>query len=122
MHRREGGVWPKRGAQIIRIKGPGAAANRRQSRYNVATPGSQRFEGVRFGELPVHRRVASFEAGDSRSFWQGDPTLSTDRLCGKPRTAGVVVAQASIEPMAPGQDASRDRGALALLQSLTLVR
>lgn len=53
MHRREGGVWPKRGAQIIRIKGPGAAANRRQSRYNVATPGSQRFEGVRFGELPT---------------------------------------------------------------------
>jgi hypothetical protein len=51
MHRREGGVWPKRGAQIIRIKGPGAAANRRQSRYNVATPGSQRFETVGFGEL-----------------------------------------------------------------------
>jgi hypothetical protein len=56
MHRREGGVWPKRGAQIIRIKGPGAAANRRQSRYNVATPGSQRFEGVRFGELSTPPR------------------------------------------------------------------
>lgn len=34
----------------------------------------------------------------------------------------MVVAQASIQPMAPEQDANRERGALALFQSLTLVR
>ena len=34
----------------------------------------------------------------------------------------MVVAQASMEPMTPEQDANREHGALALSQSLTLVR
>lgn len=72
---------------------------------------------VPIGEFLVNRRVASFEAGDLRSFWAGDPSPNPAATCGAAWRCLVVVASELPEAAGPEQDANREGRALAPSES-----
>ena len=58
------------------------------------------------GELSVNRRVASFETGDSRSFWGGDAFQRPAGTCGDESCCSVAVVAKPLDAEDPEQDAN----------------